>query len=66
MDEITAVKAVAFNVPEAASYLGISKSLAYELVRTGKLPAVRLGRRWLIPRASLDAMFTDADGGADS
>lgn len=53
------VEPVAFNVPDAAKYLGISRSLAYELVRSGELPALRLAKRWLIPRAALDAMLAD-------
>lgn len=38
------------TVDEAADLLGISRSLAYELVRVGELPSLRLGRRILIPR----------------
>lgn len=38
------------TVDEAAELLGISRSLAYELVRIGELPSLRLGRRILIPR----------------
>lgn len=51
------------RVREAAVVLGISNSAAYELAntwlategRTG-LPAVRMGRRILIPRAAIDQM----------
>lgn len=64
--EIATIEPVAFNVPDAAAYLGISRSLAYELVRQHKLPAVRLGKRWLIPRTSLDLMLADANNGFDS
>ena len=55
---------VAFlRVREAAAMLGISNSAAYELAnawlategQTG-LPAVRLGRRILIPRAAIDEL----------
>lgn len=41
------------TVDEAADLLGISLSLAYELVRLGELPSVRLGRRILIPRRAI-------------
>jgi Helix-turn-helix domain len=32
--------------------LGISRALAYQLVR-GELPSIRLGRRVVVPRAAL-------------
>jgi len=45
---------LAVPVPEAARLLGISRNLAYDLVRTRELPAVRVGeRRLLIPVAAL-------------
>jgi len=44
-----------YTVEEAASLLGISRGLAYEMVRQGALPALRLGqRRLLVPVASLE------------
>lgn len=45
------------SVPEAAKLLGISRGLAYELARSGKLPAVRFGRRLLIPKVALQRML---------
>lgn len=38
------------SVPEAAQLLGISRAHAYELARRGALPAIRLGRRVVVPR----------------
>lgn len=45
------------TVPEAAAMLGISRNFAYELVKQGKLPVVRFGKRVLIPRAALEKML---------
>jgi len=45
------------TVDEAAEALGISRSHAYELVRTGDLPSVRLGRRLVVPVRTLMAML---------
>lgn len=45
------------TVEEAAELLGISRGLAYELVRRGELPALRLGRRLVVPRRRLIAMI---------
>ncbi len=42
------------SVPEAAEMLGISRNFAYELVKRRELPAVKLGKRLLIPRAALE------------
>ncbi len=42
------------TVEEAARLLGIGRSLAYEAARCGELPAIRVGRRLLIPRVALE------------
>jgi excisionase family DNA binding protein len=47
------------TVDEAARQLGISRGLAYEAVRRGELPSVRLGRRILIPRVALSALLAE-------
>lgn len=46
------------SVDAAARYLGISRSHAYDLIRAGKIPHLKLGRRIIIPRRELDAMIT--------
>lgn len=49
------------TVDEAATYLGISRWLAFELVKRGELPTVRIGqRRLVVPRAALDRMLEGA------
>jgi excisionase family DNA binding protein len=45
------------TVEEAARELGIGRTLAFEMARTGRLPVIRLGRRVLVPRAALDRML---------
>lgn len=47
-------------VEEAGEMLGISRSLAYELVRRGELPSLRLGRRLVVPVRALEAMVEHA------
>lgn len=44
------------SVDEAATWLGISRGLVYEMVRSAALPSCRLGRLVRIPRAALAAM----------
>ena len=47
-----------YTVEEAATALGISRGLAYAMVREGRLPALRLGqRRLIIPRAALEGLL---------
>lgn len=41
------------DVPEATRLLGVSRSSLFELLRTGQLPAVKLGRRTLIRTSEL-------------
>ena len=46
-----------FTVVEAAYLLNISRAFAYELVARGELPAIRLGRRIVIPRVGLEKLL---------
>jgi len=45
------------TVEEAAELLGISRTLAYELVTRRELPSVCLGRRIVVPRRALEALL---------
>ena len=45
------------TVTECARLLGISRGSAYEGIRRGEIPSVRLGRRLLVPRAALERML---------
>jgi excisionase family DNA binding protein len=45
------------TVEEAARLLGIGRGLAYAAVADGTLPAIRVGRRLLIPKAALLALL---------
>lgn len=49
-----------YTVEQAAELLGVARSTAYELVRDGRVPARRLGGRWVISRARFHA-WLDAD-----
>lgn len=41
------------RIEEAARRLGISRSTAYQLVATGQLPVVKIGRATRVPAAAL-------------
>jgi excisionase family DNA binding protein len=45
------------TVEETAKLLGISRGLAFQAVRSGAIPAIRIGRRILVPRARLEALL---------
>ena len=51
------VTPLTMTVPEAAKLIGLSESAAYQAVSRGDIPAVRIGRRILIKRCELLAMF---------
>jgi excisionase family DNA binding protein len=51
---------ITLTVEEAGGRLGISRTLAYELVRRGEIPSIRLGRRVLVPIQALDRMVASA------
>jgi excisionase family DNA binding protein len=42
------------DVKDVARRLRISRSFAYELIASGQLPSIRLGRRILVPVAKLE------------
>ncbi len=58
------VEKLVVTVDQAAKALGISRGLAYEMARQGRIPAIRLGRRLLVPRSALERMLAEADVGA--
>ena len=42
------------RIPEVARALGIARSLAYEMARDGRLPAVHIGKAVRVPRRKLE------------
>jgi excisionase family DNA binding protein len=45
------------TVEEAARLLGISRSTAYECVKSGEIPSIRFRRRIVIVSSAVDAML---------
>jgi excisionase family DNA binding protein len=56
-----AVPAVLYDVDEAAEALRLSRSVLYELIRSGRLRTVKQGRRRLVPVSAL-AEYVDSLG----
>ena len=48
------------TVEQTARYLQVNPETVRRAARSGRIPAVRIGRHWRIRRADLDAMFSEA------
>jgi len=48
------------TVDELATFLRVSRTTAYELVWSGKVPRLRVGGRWRIPRAELEKQLAES------
>jgi excisionase family DNA binding protein len=46
------------TVEEAATILGVGRNKAYEAARSGEIPAVRIGKRLLVPIVALERLLT--------
>ena len=45
------------TVPEAADLLGICRNAAYEAVRRGEIPSIRIGKRLVVPRMAFEELL---------
>ena len=50
-------KKLTLTIEETAKLLGIGRQLAYDRVKTGEIPVVRVGRRLLVPRRALEKLL---------
>jgi excisionase family DNA binding protein len=46
-----------YSIKEAAEKLGIERKLAYRQARAGIIPTIRIGKRYLVPKARLEKML---------
>ena len=54
---------VVMTVEETAEYLRISRPSAYQAVKKGELPIIRVGRRILVPVAALNKLLATSGKG---
>ena len=54
------VERLVYTIAETAKLLSLSKGLAYQLAREGKIPVIRLGRRLVVPKISIQRMLAEA------
>lgn len=57
MTTVTPIQPITITVEQAAGVLGISRAAAYNAVRRGDIPSVRVGRRVLVPKYRLAAFI---------
>lgn len=50
-------KAAVYTVEEIAKILRVSRNTAYEAVRRGEIPTVKIGRRLLVPRTAFESLL---------
>ena len=48
----TDVESLVYTVAEVQRMLGVSRAVVYECLHAGIIPCLRLGRRFVIPRAA--------------
>jgi excisionase family DNA binding protein len=46
-----------YSVVEAAAILGINRNGAYEGIKNGSIPSIRIGKRILVPKAAIERML---------
>lgn len=54
MRRLIHVEAELLRAEQVAEVLAVARSTVFELLRTGELPAVRIGRAVRVPRKALD------------
>ena len=52
---------VTYTVSEVATLLGISRATTYLLLKSGEIPARRIGSRWIIARCRFNAWLESGD-----
>lgn len=54
------VERLAYTIPDASAVSGIGRTAIYELIGSGELTAIKIGRRTLVTAASLRRLIESA------
>ena len=46
-----------YSIDETAALIGIGRNAAYEAARRGDIPTIRIGKRLLVPKMSLERLL---------
>lgn len=66
LEDLRASRSAVVTIAQAATVLGIDVRTVSRAIRNGELPALRLGRRVLIPRLALLACLGASEDPAES
>ena len=59
-------KRLTVTVEEAGRILGISRGLAYQMAREGKIPTIRFGKRLVVPMWAIEHLLQEPQEAATS
>jgi excisionase family DNA binding protein len=57
---VTTVDALAFNPDRAAEMIGLGRTKTYEVIRTGELRSIKVGRRRLVPLSAITEFLSQS------
>jgi excisionase family DNA binding protein len=52
-------KRLTVTVEEAGRMLGISRGLAYQMAREGRIPTIRFGKRLVVPKWAIERLLQE-------
>ena len=55
--ELAGLSSRTYTVQQAAQLLGIGRNQGYEAVHRGEIPVIKVGKRFLVPKAALDRLL---------
>ncbi len=61
-EEITGAEPLLLRAEEAAKLLSLSRSTVFQMIATGELPCVRVGRAVRVSRSGLERWVRDRSG----
>lgn len=47
------------SIPDAARLMGVGKNRVYEMAKSGQIPVLKIGNRYIIPKANFEAWLTE-------
>lgn len=56
-DTVHDITRLTFSVREVAEILGLGLATAYEGIRTGAIPSIRVQKRIIVPKAALNSLL---------
>ena len=56
-------KRLGLSVPEAGLLLGLARSASYSAAKRGEIPTIKIGGKFIVPKAALERMLAEAGQG---